>query len=184
MPHGIPSGLPVNQHLYHTFVCQAVLGTGSLAAAPVGFLSSGDSRSGGRRRQVSQQSLQVMYLHRWCRHVVTTANCMEDICKPPLVPVSAPLPRWACPVLSQRWSVHSKAALLKKQSKPESSPHTAWPLHASVCIFHRPAFLGDNYISVCIDAPNSFQQQQTDNNSKNLYLLCVCCLSKHIIYMN
>lgn len=91
-------------------------------------------------------------------------------------------PQWpglAWPGLTE---VHLEAVLLKKQSKPEPSLHPARPLHTSVCMFHWPAFVGDNYISVCIDPPSSFRQQQTDTNSKNF--LCAGRSSKNGAYIH
>jgi hypothetical protein len=45
----------------------------------------------------------------------------------------------------------------KKQSKPEPNP---------LCVFHGPAFLGDNSTPVGVDLPKSFHQQQTANGSQ------------------
>lgn len=74
-----------------------------------------------------------------------TTNCTEGYVQIPsrpclLVTFSSPE---AATIVSprrvlRRWSMHSKADLLKKQSKPEPHPHTARlerPTEPSVCIF-------------------------------------------------
>lgn len=104
-----------------------------------------------------------------------TANCMEGMYKPPSHPC---LPRRCRPPAPPR-----DACALQAAPREQSALRTA-SARSSVCISHRPAFLGDNCISVCRDAPNSFQLEQTGNNSKNLHLLCAGGSSKHIICTN
>lgn len=91
------------------------------------------------------------------------------------------LPRRCCPAAPPGDACASPAALLQKQRARAQATLRPAPARSSVCISHRPAFLGDNCISVCIDAPNSFQLEQTGSNSKNSYLLGAGCSSKHII---
>lgn len=103
------------------------------------------------------------------RYVQTPLSSLS----PQAVPSCRPSQRCLC--------VASSSSRTASQS--QSALRTA-SAHSSVCISHRPAFLGDNCISVCRDAPNSFQLEQTGNNSKNLHLLCVGGSSKHIICTN
>lgn len=108
----------------------------------------------------------------WCRHVVTNCKLHGSHIQIPCSPVS---PGGAV-LRPPRDARALQAALLQKQRALRTAP-----ARSSVCISHRPALLGDNCVSVCTDAPNSFQLEQTGNNSKNSYLLGAGCSSEHII---
>lgn len=81
------------------------------------------------------------------------------------------LPRRCCPAAPPRDACALQAAPREQRARAQATLPTA-SASSSVCISLRPAFLGDNCISVCIDAPDSFQLEQTGKNSENLYLLC------------